>query len=130
MSQRAKRSPKEQAFRDQLVPRDQFACACGCELQLSRGDLLDATLVAARLGGSPRTAGVTLTKIFQPLGGRVDLPEPTVGRPCSKCGDIVELPEYAAKLLDDRKCFWPLCSDCRKPASQQQPARDARSYWE
>lgn len=39
MSQRNLRSAKEQVFRDQVVPRDQFKCACGCELQLSRGDL-------------------------------------------------------------------------------------------
>lgn len=51
-----------------------------------------------------------------------------IGRPCSKCGDIVELPEYAAKFLDEQKCFWPLCSDCRKPAAAK--PRDARAYWE
>lgn len=124
------RNAKERAFRDQLVPRNEFKCACGCELQLSRGDLQDAVIVAARLGGNPRTSGVTFTKFFQPIGGREDAPEPMIGRPCSKCGDIVELPEYAANLLDERKCFWPLCSDCRKPASKQQPARHAREYWE
>lgn len=120
------RSAKEQAFRDQFVPREDFQCACGCELQLSRGDLLDATLVAARFGGRPRTYGVTYTSFPQSRASRVDAPEPMVGRPCSKCGDIVELPEYAAKMLDERKCMWPFCADCQKPKS----TAPKQLYWE
>lgn len=122
------RSAKEQAFRDQLVPRKDFQCACGCELQLSRGDLLDATLVAARLGGNPRTWGVDISSKTSPRLAQKERPEPVVGRPCSKCGDMVYLPDYAAKMLDERKCFWPLCSDCRKPTKQDAPP--ARQYWE
>jgi hypothetical protein len=56
------------------------------------------------------------------------------GRPCSSCGDIVEIPVYAAKLLDERKCFWPLCGDCRKKREAKKAgvvhdAREADEHW-
>lgn len=118
----------DDSWRDE-VSTTPFQCACGCELKLSKGDLHDATLVLARLGGSPRTWGVDISPKTSPQVSRSDPPEPMVGRPCSKCGDMVELPEYAANMLDERKCFWPLCGDCRKPNTTK-AAPPAVQYWE
>src|SRR5689334_2916890 len=107
-----------------------FKCACGCELQLSRGDALDAMLVLARLGGAPRTWGVDISPSRASKLSRIDPPEPQEGRPCSKCGDMVYVPVYAAKLLDERKGMWPFCGDCQKPKKQsEQMQLTANQYW-
>ena len=118
---------KSKAWRDEFVTPGEFKCACGCELQLSKGDLADAIRVLTPFGGKPRTFGVTYTVWPNAAARIVDTPEPMEGRPCSSCGDIVEIPVYAAKLLDERKCFWPLCGDCRrKREARKDAARDAR----
>jgi hypothetical protein len=122
-----RKSRKDDSWRDELYT-DPFQCACGCELQLSKGDMMDATLVLARLGGNPRTWGVDISPKSSPRAARQEPPDPVVGRPCSKCGDMVYLPDYAAAMLDERKCFWPLCGDCRKPKPQAD--RQANQYWE
>lgn len=123
-----KRARKDDSWRDELSTTP-FKCACGCELQLSKGDLHDATLVLARLGGNPRTWGVDISPTTSThAAARQEQPDPVEGRPCSKCGDMVYLPDYAAKMLDERKCFWPLCGDCRKPTKHEAPP--ARQYWE
>jgi hypothetical protein len=121
-------SAKERAFRDQPVARSDFKCACGCALQLSRGDLQDAMAAAARIGGAPRTWGVDISPRASSSAEKRESPEPVVGRPCSKCGDMVYVPDYAAKLLDERKGMWPFCADCQK--TKDQTVRNGREYWE
>lgn len=114
---------------DEFTRPDELKCACGCELQLSKGDLRDAMIVLARLGGRPRTWGVDISlKASDRVAERQEPPDPQVGRPCSKCGDMVYLPEYAAKMLDERKCFWPLCGDCQ--SKKKKPEPPANQYWE
>lgn len=108
---------KERAWREDFVPRNEFQCACGCDLQLSKGDLADALRVAAAFGGKPRTSGVTYTSYqSSPERARVD-DEPIERQLCADCRNtMVELPKFAADLLRSQKAHWPTCASCKESA--------------
>jgi hypothetical protein len=119
---------KQDTWRDELYPPEDFKCACGCELQLSRGDMADAIRAALPFAGQPRLWGIDLARRSnQQRVERAEEPEPVESQPCPKCGDPVELPVFAAKLLETKKAAWPTCASCRKPSTAEAP--DARQYW-
>lgn len=106
----------EKAWRDEFVSKGEFACACGCALQLSKGDLADAMRVAARFGGKPRTGGVNYTTFPQSIAlDRLEENEPVERELCSGCRNtMVEVPKFAADLLRSQQAKWPKCSSCRE----------------
>jgi len=108
------RAKKKQDWRDQLVPREDFQCACGCELQLSAGDLADAIRCALPFGGRPRTWGVMFTSFVQRDERKREAEEPMEKQICSGCRSaVVEIPAFAASLLRDHGANWPRCEKCR-----------------
>lgn len=120
----------EHAWRDEFVSKGEFQCACGCALQLSKGDLADAMRVQARLGAVPRTYGVTYTNFKSEERRKAEADEPVEKQPCSGCRNaIVELPTFAANLLRSQGAKWPMCEPCRdaafREASEKQRARNA-----
>jgi len=105
---------KKQDWRDRIVPRADFQCACGCELQLSAGDLADAMRCAASFAGRPRTYGVTYTSFTTPERAKKREEEPVETQICSECRQVVvEIPTFAANLLRDQGAKWPRCAKCR-----------------
>jgi hypothetical protein len=107
-----KKSKKD--WRDEPVPRGDFQCACGCELQLSRGDLADAVRSALAFDGNPRTWGVTYTTFAAPLESKRDADDLVEKQLCSGCRHaVVELPAFAVELLKTRGADWPKCATCR-----------------
>lgn len=112
---------------DDLIPAHGFQCACGCGLVLSRKDLADAIRLADRFDGNPRTYGVTYTKFQAPRDMGESKQEPNETRACPECKtEIVSLPVFAAKMLDERRAPWPKCDECRNPKAGRSP----REYWE
>jgi hypothetical protein len=110
---------KKKNWRDEFVPRGDFQCACGCELQLSAGDLADAIKAALPFGGRPRTSGVIYTNFATYDGRRRDDDEPVEKQACAGCRNaIVEVPAFAAKLLRDRGADWPVCPKCREKGTR------------
>ena len=108
------RAKKKRDWRDEVVPRGDFQCACGCELQLSRGDLADAIRCAAAFDGRPRTWGVTYTSFVQKDDRKRADEEPMEKQICSGCRSaVVEIPVFAASLLRDHRANWPRCEKCR-----------------
>jgi hypothetical protein len=117
---------KQKDWRDELVPRKDFQCACGCDLQLSRGDLADAVRAALPFCGRPRTWGVTITRASAEQVARVEPPEPSERQLCPGCRyAMVEIPTFAAKLLHDQRAMWPICAKCRaeSPTASQRHLR-------
>ena len=102
------------SWRDEPTASGDFQCACGCGLQLSRGDLADAIRLALVFDGRPRTWGVTYTAFPAPRHGKGAPDEPVEKQPCSGCRSVmVELPTFASKLLADQSAPWPRCAKCR-----------------
>ena len=119
---------KPGAWRNELVSPGEFQCACGCALQLSKGDLQDAMLVAARLGGNPRVSGVNLktTQVSMHVHPDASASEPTESEPCPRCQIVmVAIPAYAVPLLRARGSMWPQCAECRKQHGGRSPRPQA-----
>ncbi len=115
----------ENEWRDEFVPKGEFQCACGCALQLSKGDLTDAMKVQARLGAVPRTYGVTYTNFKSEERRKAEAPEPVEIEPCSGCRKVpVEVLSYAAKLLRSQGAKWPMCEPCRALAFDEANKRE------
>jgi hypothetical protein len=116
------RSKKKKNWRDEFVPRSDFQCACGCELQLSRGDLADAIRCALPFNGKPRTGGVIYTNFGSTVDRKLADEELIEKQICTACRyAVVETPVFAAQLLRERGADWPVCSKCR--AEGAKPAR-------
>lgn len=112
-----------EAWRQDFVPREEFRCACGCELRLSRGDLADAIACAAKFAGKPRTWGVTLSSYSSPYGTSREVVVVET-RPCPRCDELVSVPDYAASLLDKVGGAWPICEGCRAPVTRSASSED------
>jgi hypothetical protein len=115
----------ERAWRDEFVPKDELKCACGCELQLSKGDLADAIRVIAMFGGKPRVYGVDIKPKVTEERRKLEAEEPVESQPCPGCRIVmVAIPVFAVGLLQHKKSEWPRCPPCK--ARQEREAQERK----
>jgi hypothetical protein len=110
----ATKTKSKDAWRGEFVPRDDFKCACGCALQLTRGDLADAMRVALIVGQNPSPSfNVKRRTATTERAEKPEKPEASESRPCPKCRSaIVTIPTYAVEALTNRGANWPNCERC------------------
>jgi hypothetical protein len=101
------------------VPASSFRCSCGCDLQLTRGDFLDAAR-CLQIAGSERHH-VNLRQPSSPESSRTFAKEPMKSVRCSRCyHGIVEMPVYLFDFLSKVGAGkQPLqCDECRNPKDE------------
>lgn len=115
----------ERAWREEFVPKGELQCACGCELQLSKGDLADAIRISAMFGGKPRTYGVDIKPHATIEQRKLEAEEPVESQPCPGCRiTMVSIPAFAVGLLQLKKAEWPRCPPCK--ARQEREAKERK----